>query len=95
MLFSSKFTCSNLDAQQVGIFQHRLELLDALHVLKCLFLEPYAYRCVDVPVVQMTIHSFMFVVEIVELTVGIDEVAVPVVGDRKARGEVQRNAVVA
>ena len=40
-------------------------------------------------------HGFMLVVEIVELSVGVDEVAFPVVGDRKARGEIQGNTVVA
>ena len=40
-------------------------------------------------------HRIVPIVEVVELAIGIDEVAFPVVGDRKARGEIQGNTVVA
>jgi len=43
----------------------------------------------------MTMHGFVLVVEVVELPVGIDEIAIPVVGDGQAGGEVEGDAVVA
>lgn len=43
----------------------------------------------------MAVHRVMLIVEVVELTIDIDEVSVPVVGDGKTRGEIQGHAVVA
>jgi len=40
-------------------------------------------------------HGIVLVVEVVELAIGIDEVAIPVVGEGQASGEVEGEAVVA
>ena len=58
-------------------------------------LQSHTYRCIDEPVVQVAMHGIVLVVEVVELAVGIDEVAIPVVGEGQASGEVEGKAVVA
>ena len=52
-------------------------------------LESYTYCGIDVPVVEVAMHSVVLVVEVVELAIGTNEEAVPVVGDGGTTGEVE------
>ena len=88
-LFNPAFSCTKAN----GFKQKNLP--KAVLAITFAALQSHAYRRIDVPVVQMTMLASMLVVKVIELSVGIDEVAFPVVSDRKARSEVQGKAVVA
>ena len=79
----------------VGVLSEKSSWISHFLFLRTYNSKSNTYRCIDVPVVQMSVHRIMLIVEVVELAIGIDEIAIPAVGDGQAGGEVECEAVVA